>query len=393
MARTRGGSLLRPRVRFSTPEREALAQIPAPVPSPVPKAVFEEPQGFRRYRTWMGPRAQSLVPQRRSRRARPSKRAHTSGLGESSSTRPQPSPVTSAAEATSSPQFSSASRIRRPLFVGNPIPGNVRLHRREFYQESYYDVPALTADPRFRDSMRLIEDYSLLPFMTPRQYYYPQVVLQFYHSMTSQGAAGPFDLQFSIDDRPGVLRAADISAALGLRIQQANSEGYRAWAHPPHREMVRILARDTTAGPVLFRRQLPPQMLLVDHLFRTSLFPLQHYVQRRGAIFEALYRISEGYWFSPSKLVMTSLMHFEEKVHRKGLVRVESLPLLMPRLLCQVLEHLGFPEEPRIEMRVRCPLVLSMERVMAMPVSFILQQQDQEEVPAPEPEVERSPAP
>ena len=174
----------------------------------------------------MGPRAPLLVPQRRSRRARPSKRARTSGPGESSSTRPQPSSVTSAAEATSSPQLSPASRIRRPLFVGNPIPGNVRLHRREFHQESYYDVPTLTADPRFRDSMRLIKDYSLLPFMTPRQYYYPRVVLQFYHSMTSQGAAGPLELQFSIDDRPLVLRAADISAALGLRIPPANAEGY-----------------------------------------------------------------------------------------------------------------------------------------------------------------------
>ena len=102
---------------------------------------------------------------------------------------------------------------------------------------------------------------------------------------------------------------------------------------------------------------------------------------------------------------MTSLMHFEEKVHRKGLVRAESLPLLMPRLLSQVLEHLGFPEEPRIERRIRCPMVLSMERAMVMPISFLLQQQDQEEVPdqeaddshrddihAPEPEVERSPA-
>ena len=103
---------------------------------------------------------------------------------------------------------------------------------------------------------------------------------------------------------------------------------------------------------------------------------------------------------------MTSLMHFEEKVHRKGLARAESLPLLMPRLLCQVLEHMGFPEEPRLEMRVRCPQVLSMERAMVMPVSFILQQQDREEVPvpeaehshiddsyAPEPEVEWSPIP
>ena len=250
--------------------------------------------------------------------------------------------------------------------------------------------------------MRLIEDYSLLAFMTPRQYYYPQVVLQFYHSMTSRGADGPRDLQFSIDDRRGVLRAADISAALGPRIPPANAEGYRDWAHPPHREMVRSLARDTTAGPVFYRRQLLPQMLLIDHLFRTSLFPLQHYVQRRGAILEALYRISEGYWFSPSELVMTSLMHFEEK----DLVRAESLPLLMPRLLCQVLKHMGFPAEPRIEMRVRCPLVLSAKRVMTMPVSFYLRQQDQEEVPdqvaedshrddipAPEPEIPRSPAP
>ena len=71
---------------------------------------------------------------------------------------------------------------------------------------------------------------------------------------------------------------------------------------------------------------------------------------------------------------MTSLMHFEEKVHRKDLVRAESLPLLMPRLLYQVLEHMGFPAEPRIELRVRFPLVMSVERVMTMPVSFHLRQ-------------------
>ena len=186
MVRTIGGSRLRPLVRFSTPEREEQTPVPAPVPdpipAPVPEAVPEEPQGFRRYRTRMGPRAPSPVPQRRSRRAR------TSGPGESSSSRPQPSPTTLAAEATSSPQLLPASRIRRLLFVGNPILGNVALHSRDFHGESFYDVPALMADHRFRDSMRLIEHYSLLPFMTPRQFYYPRVVLQFYHSMTSRGA-------------------------------------------------------------------------------------------------------------------------------------------------------------------------------------------------------------
>ena len=74
MVRTRGGSRLRSRVRFSTPEREAPAPVPAPVLSPVPEAVLEEPQGFHRYQTRMGPRAPSPVLQRKVRRARPSNR-------------------------------------------------------------------------------------------------------------------------------------------------------------------------------------------------------------------------------------------------------------------------------------------------------------------------------
>ena len=103
---------------------------------------------------------------------------------------------------------------------------------------------------------------------------------------------------------------------------------------------------------------------------------------------------------------MTSLLHFEEKVHRKGLARAESLPLLMPRLLSQVLEHFGFPEKPSIERRISCTQVLSTERSLYMPISIILQQQEQEEVandvaedpprgedpvPEMEVEVERSP--
>ena len=218
---------MRPRVRFSTPERETAAPVPALVPSPVPEAVPDEPLGFRRYQTRMGPRAPSLVPRRRVRRARPSKRARTSGPGESSSSRPPSSPVASPPEMTSSPQLSPASRIRRPMFVGHPIPGNTRLHSRPIQQESFYDVPGLRADRRYRESMRLIEEYSLLPFMTPRQFYYPRVVRQFYHSMTSRETDGPLEIQFSIDDRPGVLSPAVISAALRLRIPPRNAEGYR----------------------------------------------------------------------------------------------------------------------------------------------------------------------
>ena len=94
--------------------------------------------------------------------------------------------------------------------------------------------------------------------MTPRQFLLSSggaSVLPFYDLPGSVESAGA---PFSIDDQPGVLRAADISAALGLQAVKTNSEGYRDWPQPTQREMVRILARDTTAGTVLFRRQLSP---------------------------------------------------------------------------------------------------------------------------------------
>ena len=74
---------------------------------------------------------------------------------------------------------------------------------------------------------------------------------------------------------------------------------------------------------------------------------------------------------------MTSLLHFEEKVHRKDLARAETFPLLMSRLLSQVLEHLGFLEEPHIEQRISCPQVLSTVRSLYMLISIILQQQEE----------------
>ena len=76
----------------------------------------------------------------------------------------------------------------------------------------------------------------------------------------------------------------------------------------------------------------------------------------------------------------------------------------MPRLLSQVLEHLVFPEEPRIERWVSCPKVLSTERSLYMPIFIILQQQEEAaddviedlhrgEQPVPKVEVERTSVP
>ena len=158
-----------------------------------------------------------------------------------------------------------------------------------------------------------------------------------------------------------------------------NLADYQQWPHPSTREMVHFLARDTTSGTILFRRQLPPRMLLIDHLLQSNLFPLQHIIQRRGAILEALYRISKGYWFSPIELIMTALFHFEDKVHHRHSTRAESAPLLFPRLLCQVLEHIGFPAEPRLECHHDHMAILTVDRWQIMPRSYHLQPPDPNE--------------
>ena len=180
--------------------------------SPAFADILEEPKGAeppsRRYNTRVGPRPPSPVHPRPPRRAPPSKRARTSGPGESSRSRPEPSrSPTAQSPAQSSPQLSPASRIRRPLFHYDSILGNVDCRAKDFHGESYYDILALAVDPRFQDSIRLVHRYSLLPFMTPRQFFYPRVVLEFYHTMTSRGVSNQMQLHFGIDGRPGILRA------------------------------------------------------------------------------------------------------------------------------------------------------------------------------------------
>ena len=107
MVRTRGGHHYRPRIRFSTPERDGAGtsraanahspdQVAETPPSLAPASMPDEAKASeppsRRYQTRVGPRAPSPEHPRPRRRAPPSKRARTLGLGESSRSRPESSP-------------------------------------------------------------------------------------------------------------------------------------------------------------------------------------------------------------------------------------------------------------------------------------------------------------
>ncbi|RVW39716.1 hypothetical protein CK203_114030 [Vitis vinifera] len=192
---------------------------------------------------------------------------------------------------------------------------------------------ALRQQPELRDSFRLLQ-------RSPQSYPHP----------------------VTIDGRQGAIGARHIAEALHIPYEPVFQADFSEWSSFSQSDMVRILFRGTSTASVLTRRELPSGMLLIDVLLRANLFPLQHKVQRRGAILEALFRISEGYFFGPHHLIMTSLLHFEEKVHQKKLQRADGIPLLFPRLLCQILEHLGYPEEPRLERRRHCREDFSLDK-------------------------------
>ncbi|RVW71882.1 hypothetical protein CK203_058393 [Vitis vinifera] len=97
--------------------------------------------------------------------------------------------------------------------------------------------------------------------------------------------------------------------------------------------MVHILSRRASTNPHLLRRELPPRMFLIDALLRHKHLSTTALDLEERSSLEALFRISEGYFFGPHHLIMVALLYFEEKVHKKKLQRADAIPLLFPRLL------------------------------------------------------------
>ncbi|RVW13020.1 Pol polyprotein [Vitis vinifera] len=140
----------------------------------------------------------------------------------------------------------------------------------------------------------ILQRYHMEHLLTPRDFFYPHVAMDFYQSMTTHQVRDPTVIHFTIDGRHGILGARH-SRGICIPYEPARPEDYRVWTHPAQSDI--------------------------------------HWVQRRGVLLEALFRISEGFFFGPHHLIMVALLYFEEKVHRKKLLRADAIPLLFPRLL------------------------------------------------------------
>ena len=63
--------------------------------------------------------------------------------------------------------------------------------------------------------------------MTPREFFYPRVALNFYQSMTTRGVRSPTVIHFSIAGRPGVLEARNIAKTLQIPYELEDPSAFR----------------------------------------------------------------------------------------------------------------------------------------------------------------------
>ena len=110
--------------------------------------------------------------------------------------------------------------------------------------------------------------------MTPRDFFYPIVALDFYQSMTTHCVRNPNVIHFIIDGSHGILGARHIVEALHIPYEPVSPANFREWSHFSQRDMVRILSRGTSTRTFLLRKELPLGMLLVDGVLRSNIFPL-----------------------------------------------------------------------------------------------------------------------
>ena len=114
--------------------------------------------------------------------------------------------------------------------------------------------------------------------MTPKDFFYPRVALDFYQSMSTHRIQDLTVIHFTIHGRHGILGARHIVEALHIPYEPVSPVDFREWSHFYQRDMVSILSRGTSTLSFLLRKELPLGMLLLDVVMCSNIFPLQHMV-------------------------------------------------------------------------------------------------------------------
>ena len=118
--------------------------------------------------------------------------------------------------------------IKRPMVTQPPIARNLDCRARPFHSELCFGIATFRIQPELRESFRLLQRYHVEHLLTPKDFFYPRVALDFYQSMTTNQVRDPIAIHFTIDGRHGILGARHIAEALHIPYEPARPEDFRA---------------------------------------------------------------------------------------------------------------------------------------------------------------------
>ena len=161
--------------------------------------------------------------------------------------RPSPPPVQKSQPPAKESQIPSGMTpevvIRRPMVTQPPIEDNLDCRARPFHSELCFDTTTFRLQPELRDSFHLLQRYHMEHLLTPKDFFYPRVALDFYQSMTTNQVRDPSVIHFTIDGRHGILGARHIVEALHIPYEPARLEDFRVWTHPAQSDIVYSIQR------------------------------------------------------------------------------------------------------------------------------------------------------
>ena len=108
-----------------------------------------------------------------------------------------------------------------------PIEGNLDCRARPFHSELCFDRETFRHQPELGDSFHLLQRDHLEHLMTPRDFLYPRVALDFYQFMTTHRVQDPIVIHFTIDGHHGILGVRHIAEALRIPYEPVRPEDYR----------------------------------------------------------------------------------------------------------------------------------------------------------------------
>ena len=146
-----------------------------------------------------------------------------------------------------------------------PIEGNLDCRGRLFHSELCFDIATFRFQSELAQSFNLLRRYHMEHLLTPRDFFYTRIAMDFYQSMTTKQVRDPTLIHFTIDGRHGMLGARHIAEALQIPYEPSQFDNFKAWTSHTELEMVHTLSRGAATRSHLLRGSFLQSCFLLMH--------------------------------------------------------------------------------------------------------------------------------